>query len=100
MTGNLINSDRFCVSCGDLCDHCRESRASFANIITGIFELRTDLPDFVEEPMEYMPEMIPDCDLILAVDLNPDLLMAIPELAEKSGAKGVIVPVDDSRLTP
>ncbi|WP_406656255.1 DUF166 family protein [Methanolobus sp. ZRKC2] len=98
--GNLINSDRFCVSCGDLCDHCRESRASFANIITGIFELRTDLPDFVEEPMEYMPEEVPECDLILAIDLNPDILMAIPEIAEKSGAKGVIIPIDDSRLTP
>ncbi len=98
--GNLVNSDRFCVACGDLCDHCREVRSGLGNIITGIFELRSDLPDFVEEPMEYMPENIPDCDLIIAIDINPDLLSAIPEVAESSGAKGVIIPVDDSRIVP
>ncbi|MDN5309121.1 MAG: thymidylate synthase [Methanolobus sp.] len=98
--GNLVNSDSFCVACGDLCDHCRELRPGLGNIITGIFELRNDLPDFVEEPMEYMPEQVPDCDLILAIDLNPDLLTVIPQLAEKSGAKGVIIPVDDSRIVP
>lgn len=98
--GNLVNSDRFCVACGDLCDHCRELRPGLGNIITGIFELRNDLPDFVEEPMEYMPEQVPGCDLVLAIDLNPDLLTVIPQLAEKSGAKGVIIPVDDSRIVP
>lgn len=98
--GNLVNSDRFCVACGDLCDHCRESRQGFGNFITGIFELRNDLPDFVEEPMEYMPESIPVCDLIIAIDINPDLLSTIPQVAESAGAKGVIIPIDDSRVVP
>ncbi|WP_406660030.1 DUF166 family protein [Methanolobus sp. ZRKC3] len=97
---NLINPDKFCVSCGDLCDHCREHRPSYANIISGLYELRTDLPDFVEEPMEYIPEHIPDCDLILAIDLNHDLLTAIPEIAEKTSAKAVIIPADDSKKVP
>jgi hypothetical protein len=98
--GNLVNSDRFCVACGDLCDHCRELRPGFGNIITGIFELRNDLPDFIEEPMEYMPDLIPDCDLILTIDINPDLLTVIPEIAESSGAQGVIIPIDDSKIVP
>lgn len=100
VVGNLVNSDSFCVSCGDLCDHCREPRASFAPLIAGLFELRTDLPDFVEEPLEYIPDNLPLSDLIIAIDLHPDLLMAVPDIAEMTGAKAVIIPVDDSRLVP
>ncbi|WP_342305996.1 DUF166 family protein [Methanolobus sp. ZRKC5] len=100
VVGNLVNSDSFCVSCGDLCDHCREPRASFAPLIVGLFELRTDLPDFVEEPIEYIPDNLPLSDLIIAIDLHPDLLMTVPDIAEMTGAKGVIIPVDDSRLVP
>ncbi|WP_319508484.1 DUF166 family protein [uncultured Methanolobus sp.] len=100
VVGNLVNSDSFCVSCGELCDHCREPRASFAPMIVGLFELRTDLPDFVEEPTEYIPDNLPLCDLIIAIDLHPDLLSAVPDIAAMSGAKAVIIPVDDSRLAP
>lgn len=100
VVGNLVNSDSFCVSCGDLCDHCREPRASFAPLIVGLFELRTDLPDFVEEPLEYIPDNLPQSDLIIAIDLHPDLLLAVPDIAEMTGAKAVIIPVDDSRLVP
>ncbi len=100
VVGNLVNSDSFCVSCGDLCDHCREPRASFAPLIAGLFELRTDLPDFIEEPLEYIPDNLPLSDLIIAIDLHPDLLMAVPDIAEMTGAKAVIIPVDDSRLVP
>lgn len=100
VVGNLVNSDSFCVSCGDLCDHCREPRASFASMIVGLFELRTDLPDFVEEPMEYIPGNLPLSDLIIAIDLHPDILMAVPDIVAMTGAKAVIIPVDDSRLVP
>ncbi|SFM44674.1 DUF166 domain-containing protein [Methanolobus profundi] len=100
VVGNLVNSDSFCVSCGDLCDHCREPRASFAPMIVGLFELRTDLPDFVEDPAEYIPGNLPLTDLIIAIDLHPDLLMSVPDIAEMTNAKAVIIPVDDSRLVP
>ncbi len=100
VVGNLINSDSFCFSCGELCDHCRSSRTGFAHLLTGIFELRTDIPDFVEDPMEYIPADLPECDLIIAIDLHPDLLMAVPDIAKVTGSKAVIIPVDDSRLVP
>ena len=100
VVGNLVNSDSFCVSCGDLCDHCRESRASFASMIVGLFELRKDLPDFVEEPLDYIPDDLHDCDLIIAIDLHPDLLMTIPDIAEMTGAQAVIIPIDDSHIVP
>ena len=100
VVGNLINSGSFCVSCGDLCDHCREPRMSFAPLIVGLFELRTDLPDFVEDTDEYIPSNLPVADLVIAIDLHPDLMMSVPDIALSSNAKAVIIPVDDSRLVP
>ena len=40
---NLINSSSFCVSCGDLCNHCRQARKSYANMIVGIHEFPDNL---------------------------------------------------------
>ena len=97
---NLINSSNFCVSCGDLCNHCRQARKSYANMIVGIHEFPEDLPTFIEEPEQYIPTTLPDCDLILAIGIHPDLLAAIPDVVKKTKAKAVIAPAEDSKKTP
>jgi hypothetical protein len=97
---NLINSGDFCVSCGELCNHCRQARKSYANLIVGIYEFPQDLPTFIEEPGQYMPQKLPECDLILAIGIHPDLLMALPEVAKNTKAKAVIAPAEDSKKTP
>ena len=98
--GNLINDTGFCTSCGELCDHCREFRHSYAMDIVEIHELPADLPDFVEEPEEYLPEKMQSCDLLLALNLHPDILTALPELARRANAKAVIAPGEDPTLSP
>ena len=98
--GNLVNQSGFCVSCGDLCDQCRRSRPSAADQIVGIYEIPQNLPEFIEEPEEYLPAMLPECDLLIAMDLHPDLLTGLPDIAEKAGISGVIVPVEQHRLGP
>lgn len=97
---NLINSSTFCVSCGELCNHCRQARKSYANLIVGIHEFPEDLPTFIEEPAQFLPPKFPECDLILAIGIHPDLLAAIPEVVQKTGAKAVIAPSEDSKKTP
>ena len=97
---NLINSSTFCVSCGELCNHCRQARKSYANLIVGIHEFPDDLPPFIEEPSQFLPPNLPECDLILAIGIHPDLLAAIPEVVQKTGAKAVIAPAEDSKKTP
>ncbi len=97
---NLINSSNFCVSCGELCNHCRQARKSYANLIVGIHEFQDDLPPFIEEPSQFMPPKLPECDLILAIGIHPDLLAAVPEVVQKTGAKAVIAPAEDSKKTP
>ncbi len=96
-----MNSSSFCVSCGELCNHCRQARKSYANLIVGIHEFADDLPAFIEEPAQYMPPNLPECDLILAIGIHPpDLFAAIPEVVQKTGAKAVIAPSEDSKKTP
>jgi hypothetical protein len=97
---NLVNSSNFCVSCGELCNHCRQARKSYANMIVGIHEFSDDLPSFIEEPAQFMPQNLPECDLILAIGIHPDLYAAIPEVVQKTGAKAVIAPSEDSKKTP
>ena len=80
---NLINPGNFCVSCGELCNHCRQARKSF-----------------IEEPDQYMPQKLPECDLILAIGIHPDLLIALPDVVKKTKAKAVIAPAEDSKKTP
>jgi len=97
---NLINPSNFCVSCGELCNHCRQVRKSYANLLVGIHEFPEDLPPFIEEPSQFMPPKLPECDLILAIGIHPDLLIALPEVVQKTGAKAVIAPAEDSKKTP
>ena len=97
---NLINSSNFCVSCGELCNHCRQARKSYANLIVGIHEFPDDLPPFIEEPSQFLPPKLPECDLILAIGIHPDLLAAIPEVVKNTGAKAVIAPAEDYKKTP
>lgn len=99
VAGNLVNPASFCTSCGDLCDKCRGGRASFGDMVYGIHELPTGLPEFIEEPREFLPE-IDACDLIVAMGIHPDLLAALPVLVDSSGAKAVIVPVEEPGWAP
>lgn len=99
VAGNLVNPASFCTSCGDLCDKCRGGRASFGDMVYGIHELPTGLPEFIEESREFLPE-IDACDLIVAMGIHPDLLAALPVLVDSSGAKAVIVPVEEPGWAP
>ncbi|MCL7412308.1 MAG: DUF166 domain-containing protein [ANME-2 cluster archaeon] len=99
VAGNLVNPGTFCTSCGDLCDKCRGVRASFGDMVYGIHELPTGLPEFIEEPGVFLPE-IGTCDLIIAMGIHPDLLAALPVMVDSSGAKAVIVPVEEPGWAP
>jgi len=100
VAGNLINFSTFCTSCGDLCEHCRQDYGSFAEDIYGLYKAPADLPSFVENPEEYLPRDPPKCDLIIAVGLHQDILASISILAERTRAKGVIVPIEDGNWCP
>ncbi|MFX1251777.1 MAG: DUF166 domain-containing protein [Promethearchaeota archaeon] len=99
--GHLINNRTFCEACGkESCTQCRDAIGSFAENIIGIEELPLNLPSFIEEPLEYFPKTLPNCDIILLIGVHPDLLLGIPDVAHKMNAKAVIVPVEEPQWAP
>jgi NAD-dependent dihydropyrimidine dehydrogenase PreA subunit len=67
----------------------------FAANILGIHEFPSseNLPEFIEDISEYVPDNIPESDLIIAVGMIGDINMVIPEVAKISGAKSIIAPI-------
>ncbi|MFX0090691.1 MAG: DUF166 domain-containing protein [Candidatus Hodarchaeota archaeon] len=99
--GHLINNREFCKACGtDSCTHCRDGYGSFAANIIGIEELPLNIPSFIEDSIEYFPEDLPECDVILPIGIHPDLLLGITDIAVKMNSKAVIVPIEEPRWAP
>ncbi len=71
-----------------------------ASSMVGLEELPEDLPEFIDDFEGYIPKNIPRADLILAVGLFGDINMIVPLIAEKSGAKSVIIPLHDPTQVP
>ena len=103
--GNLINSEDFCKACENMeinvkCDKCREHLKSFANHIYFYEKLGENLPEFVEDPEDFLPKNIPPVDFILVVGIHQDLLAGLPYYLKDKGIKAVIVPIEDPNWVP
>ncbi|RBQ24328.1 Thymidylate synthase [Candidatus Methanobinarius endosymbioticus] len=74
----------------------------FASNIVGIHEFpsKDDLPEFIDDVSSYIPENIPESDLIIAVGLFGDINMVIPDVVKESGAKSVIAPIYHPQQLP
>ncbi|MFX1455209.1 MAG: DUF166 domain-containing protein [Promethearchaeota archaeon] len=103
--GNLINNEEFCKACEVLeqnvkCDKCREHLKSFANTIYFYEKVGENLPDFIEEPEEFLPKNLPSVDFIMVVGIHQDLLSGLPEYLKDKKVKAVIVPIEDPKWVP
>jgi len=104
--GNLINNEEFCKACEDLeqnvkCDKCREHLKSFSSSIYFYEKVGKNLPDFIEEPEQYLPKNLPPVDFILIVGIHQDLLSGLPDyLKDKKFIKAVIVPIENPKWVP
>ena len=55
------------------------------------------LPDFIDEPEEFLEELnidrsVFDSDIVITYSLHPDLTVALAHMAGKAGLKAMIVP--------
>lgn len=64
------------------------------------FELPAGLPLLLDDLEEYLPVNLPRADLVLALGESPSAMQLVAEVARKSGAKAVIVPIDDREWLP
>jgi len=103
--GNLINNEGFCKACEVLeqnvkCDKCREHLKSYANSIYFYEKVGENIPDFVEEPDEYLPKNLPPVDFIMVVGIHQDLLSGLPYYLKDKEVKAVIIPIEDPKWVP
>ena len=60
----------------------------------------TILPLIIDYPEDYLPERMPQADLILALAEHKGVAELLPEIAQLTGAKSVIAPVDNEAWLP
>ena len=71
------------------------AQRGLASSIVGIHEVPEDLPEFIDNITEFIPENLPEADLIISIGLYGDINMIIPVVAHKTGAKSIIIPIHD-----
>jgi NAD-dependent dihydropyrimidine dehydrogenase PreA subunit len=76
------------------------AQMGLASSIKGIHEVPENLPEFLDNIDEFVPENLPEADLILSVGLYGDINMIIPKVAAKTGAKSIIVSIHDPKQIP
>ncbi|MFQ6015588.1 MAG: DUF166 domain-containing protein [Anaerolineae bacterium] len=58
------------------------------------------LPPVIDYPEDYLPDSLPEVDLILALGEHPGVAELIPEIAQMTGARAVIAPIDNVAWLP
>jgi thymidylate synthase len=62
--------------------------------------LQTNLPAIIDDSDEYLPEKLPESDLLISLGEEQGVAQMIPDIVEKSGAKAVIAPADNRVWLP
>ena len=64
------------------------------------WETPKTLPLIIDYPEDYLPEALPACDLILSLAELKGVAEMLPEIAQMTGAKAVIAPIDNAAWLP
>ncbi|HEY0196514.1 MAG TPA: DUF166 family protein [Methanobacterium sp.] len=74
--------------------------ARLSSQIVGLHEVEEELPEFMEDVTPYIPENLPEADLIISTGLKGDINLMVPEVARKTGAKSIIISINDPTQIP
>ncbi|WP_456487410.1 DUF166 domain-containing protein [Candidatus Alkanophaga liquidiphilum] len=98
--GNLVNYSTFCRACGEACVECRVGW-SHADSITAAVSLPPpeSLPHFLDTPESFLLDLIP-ADVLIAINIHPDVLLSLPKRLEELGVCALIVPAESPRELP
>ena len=58
------------------------------------------LPPVIDEPGEFLPPSLPQADLILSFAEHPGVAELLPEIVRMTGARAVLVAVDNEQWLP
>jgi|Deesub1362A_J573_1020465.scaffolds.fasta_scaffold00236_9 hypothetical protein len=102
---NMMNYSTSCPSfgaCGiDGCVQCKENAYSFSKNIVAAFGMINPLamPRFIENAEDFLPKTIPEADIVVAINLHPDILAALPDKISDR-VKALLVPVEEPAWCP
>ena len=65
-----------------------------------IWQAPTALPPLIDDPEDYLPESLPQVDLILSFGEHPGVAELLPEIATRTGARAVIAAIDNEAWLP
>lgn len=103
--GHLINDEEFCTACEEFeqkvnCDECRRNLKNYSENIFYYEQVGENIPQFIDDPLQYLPDNLPPLDFLLVVGIHMDLLTGLPELLQGTDIKAVIVPIEDPNWVP
>ncbi|MBI3958641.1 MAG: hypothetical protein HY328_07515 [Chloroflexi bacterium] len=58
------------------------------------------LPPVIDYPEEYLPAWLPPADLLLSLGEHPGIAEFLPDIAQMTGAKAVLAPIDNVQWMP
>jgi len=95
--GNLQNNAGFCTACGPDCNNCREAYdLSRGTDIAAVIDFPDVLPYVIEQPDRFVPQDVPEHDVLLAICIHEQILLAITGACAAWGTKGIVVPLEAS----
>lgn len=73
--------------------------ARLKNSVVYLIKQPQVLPQYLDDPVEYLPDQLPPHDVIIAVNIHDEILLELPDLAAAGGGKAIIVPREDPNWT-
>ncbi len=93
--GNIVGEKDFCSACGPDCVNCRQDlERKFAGDIAAVIDLPAVLPHLLETPGDYVPSDIPPHDILMAIGVHEQILLAMLERLAGGPTRGVVVPLE------
>jgi len=96
--GNLKGEDRFCTVCYPECILCRRPYGRrLGKHIAAVVNFPAVLPYLLEKPSDYLPRGLPPHEVIIAIQIQEQVLLEILKECRSWGTRGVIVPLEGPR---
>jgi thymidylate synthase len=73
--------------------------AHFKDKLTTVIEVPSVLPEYLDEPRSYLPDVLPEHDAVIAINIHDEILLEIPKLSAAAGGKALLVPREDPNWT-
>ncbi len=84
-----------CTACGKHCMHCRSRyELDRSGHLAAVYDFPARLPYLLDDPEHYLPDKVPGHDVLLAIGVHEEILLAFARRFSHAG--GIVVPLEGS----